>query len=111
MVSDLQTKKGVLSPGVSTNLEEVDREHGAVVLDLGLPLALAIAHDLVDAHFLVPARHRQEVLEVGRVRIEREVRDAIFGRAPELNILLQVAERVGSRRRRRPKKARHWCGC
>lgn len=96
--------------GPDAYLEEINREHRAGVLDLGLPLALAIAHDLVDAHFLVPARHCQKVLGVCRVWVEGERGDAVLGRAPELDILLQVAERVAGRGRRRSKKACHGCG-
>lgn len=91
----------------ATHLEEVNREDWAVVLYLCLPLALTVAHDFVDANFLVPARHSQKVLLVVRIWVESEGRDAIFGRAPELDVLLEVAERVARRRRLRSEKARH----
>lgn len=77
------------------------------MLHLRLALPLAVAQDLVDAHLLVPARHRQEVLEIGRVGVEGKIGNAILGRAAELDVLLEVAERRRGRRGLGPEEARH----
>jgi hypothetical protein len=93
-----------------TYLEKVDGENRSIVLYLCLPLALTIAQDLVYADLFVPAGHGKKVLQVGRVGVESKIGDAIFRRAGELDIILQVAEGVTGRRRCCSKETRHTCG-
>lgn len=56
-------------------------------------LALAILGDFVDANFVIPAGHGEEVGSVGRGR-KGEVGDAICRRIAERDVAFQVARRV-----------------
>lgn len=61
-------------------------------------LRLALRCDLIEADFLIPTGDRQEVLLGALIRVEGEICDAVGGWLLDLDILLQVSNRVGSRR-------------
>lgn len=73
-------------------------------------LCLALRRDLVEADFLIPTGNCEEVLLGALVRVEGEVCDAVGGWLLDLDILLQVSNRVGRRRRsgRATKETRHF---
>lgn len=61
-------------------------------------LCLALRRDLVESDFLIPTGNCEEVLLGALVRVEGKVCDAIGGWLLDLDILLQVSNRVGRRR-------------
>lgn len=67
------------------------------MLNHGLPLALPIAQDLVDACLLVPTGNGEEVLLVGGIGVEGEIGNAVLRGLAELDILLEIAEGVARR--------------
>jgi hypothetical protein len=72
-----------------------------------LSLALPVAQNLVNPDLLVPACDGKEIFWVGRIGVEREIGNGVFGWASKLNVVLQFAQSVTRRRRRSSKEARH----
>lgn len=81
-----------------TDFEPCHVENRPFMFEKVSRFCLTAGRDLVNAHFLVPAGNGQEVLLIGRIRVERQRSDTVFWKNRDSHIVLQVADCAGRRR-------------
>lgn len=92
-----------------TYLEPIHTEDRTFVVVGMSRLCLALRRDLIQADFLIPTGNCEEVLLGVLVRVEGQICDAVGGWLLDLDVLLQVSNRIGRRCRsgRATKQTRH----